>query len=177
MVPCHVYVIILESFWWALTLLCVSVQHRDPVIALHPSYSFSYAPGVVLEVHPDLWIDVRFYDGAEARVPREEVFKIPVQKFEKDVEYILKCEDQWVGQAVVARREETGVYQLGLFHIFIYKLVLWLYSLFNFLWYLVWHDWIWTLVYHMQEQWRHIWTYMIVYLGKKNWSFNILIWD
>ncbi len=88
-------------------------QAKDAVIALHPSYSFSYAPGVVLEVGADLWTQVRFYDGAQANLPREEVYKIPGKKFETDVAYIVRCEDQWVGQPVVARNEESGYFQLG----------------------------------------------------------------
>ena len=88
-------------------------QAKDAVIALHPSYSFSYAPGVVLEVGSDLWTKVRFYDNAEARLPREEVYKIPNLKLETDVAYIVKREDQWVGQPVVARNDETGFFQLG----------------------------------------------------------------
>ena len=83
------------------------------MIASHPSYSFSYAPAVILEVTSDLWSKVRFYDGAETSLPREEVYKIPSQKFESDVHYIVKCEDQWVGQPVVARNDDSGIYQLG----------------------------------------------------------------
>ncbi|CAH1267973.1 VWA3A [Branchiostoma lanceolatum] len=89
------------------------IQSGDPIIGLHPSYSFSYAPGVVLEVLPDLWTVVRYYDGAEAKVPREEVYKMVTEKFEKDVAYILQCEDSWVGHAVVARDDNDGAYHLG----------------------------------------------------------------
>ncbi|KAI8508392.1 von Willebrand factor type A domain, partial [Branchiostoma belcheri] len=88
------------------------IQSGDPIIGLHPSYSFSYAPGVVLEVLPDLWTVVRYYDGAEAKVPREEVYKMTAEKFEKDVAYILQCEDSWVGHAVVARDDSDGAYHL-----------------------------------------------------------------
>ena len=34
-------------------------------------------------------------------------------KFERDVQYILMLEDQWVGKAVVYRNKDTGTYQLG----------------------------------------------------------------
>ena len=86
---------------------------KDTVTALHPDYAFSYAPAVIKSIGEDLWSEVRFYDGTESRVPREEVFHIPTEKFELDVSYILRCEDQWVGQAVVARNDNTGIYHLG----------------------------------------------------------------
>lgn len=60
-----------------------------------------------------LWFTVRFYDGTEARLPREEVFRTRPDKFELDVAYIVKCEDQWVGKPVVARNNDTGLFQLG----------------------------------------------------------------
>ena len=86
---------------------------------MHPNYMFSYAPGVVTDVDSDLHMNVRFYDGAEARLPREEVYKIFPDKFEYDVAYILKCEEQWVGQAVVYRNDDTGVFQLGMYKIIV----------------------------------------------------------
>ena len=54
----------------------VYVQVGDSVIGLHPAYSFSYAPATVLKLFPDLWASVRFYDGEEAQLPREEMFHI-----------------------------------------------------------------------------------------------------
>ena len=89
------------------------VQANDAVVALHPNYSFSYAPGAVLDVSSDLWMTIRFYDGQEAHLPRDEVYRLPTEKFEFDVAYILKCEEQWVGQAVVARNDKTAMFQLG----------------------------------------------------------------
>nr|XP_006818317.1 PREDICTED: von Willebrand factor A domain-containing protein 3B-like [Saccoglossus kowalevskii] len=89
------------------------IKPNDPVIALHPSYSFSYSPGVVLNIYPDLWTHIRYYDGEEAKVPREEVYKTTADKFEDDVRFILQCEDSWVGQAVVARNDTDGKYYLG----------------------------------------------------------------
>ena len=58
-------------------------------------------------------INVRLYDGAESKVSREEVYKIHPEKFELDVRFIVKCEDQWVGQAVVAKNVQLGLFQLG----------------------------------------------------------------
>lgn len=93
--------------------LLLILQPKDAIIGMHPDYTFSYAPGVVIEVGSDLQTSVRFYDGTEHRLPREEVFRVPQDKFEYDVAYILKCEEQWVGQAVVARNDKTGLFQLG----------------------------------------------------------------
>ena len=39
-------------------------------MALHPSYTFSFAPGVVLKVETSDTLKVRFYDGAEATLVR-----------------------------------------------------------------------------------------------------------
>ncbi|XP_070554779.1 von Willebrand factor A domain-containing protein 3B-like [Ptychodera flava] len=89
------------------------LKRDDTVVALHPSYSFSYAPGVILNVYPDLWTHIRYYDGEEAKVPREEVYGIATEKFETNVGYILRCEDNWVSQAVVARNDSDGCYYLG----------------------------------------------------------------
>ena len=82
-------------------------------MALHPNYSFSYAPGVVLAVQSDNMIKVRLYDGTETQLPRDEVYFLDKNKFELDVKYIVLCEDQWVGKAVVYRNTATGTYQLG----------------------------------------------------------------
>ena len=58
---------------------------------------------------------VRLYDGAETQLPRDEVYFLDKNKFELDVQYIVRCEDQWVGKAVVYRNSDTGTYQLGMY--------------------------------------------------------------
>lgn len=57
---------------------------------------------------------VRYYDGIEAMVPREELYKLPPEKFEADCAYILACEESLVGQAVVARNDDDGTFHLGM---------------------------------------------------------------
>ncbi|XP_074651656.1 von Willebrand factor A domain-containing protein 3B-like [Tubulanus polymorphus] len=89
------------------------IQIKDTVIGLHPKYSYSYAPGVVLDVFPDLSLLVRFYDGIESHLLREDVYKIPTEKFDKDVKFIVECEEKWIGQAVIARNDDTGAYNLA----------------------------------------------------------------
>lgn len=87
------------------------------MVALHPDYSFSYAPGIVLKVYQNLEMKIRFYDGQvlEEKLPREEIYKLTQEKYEHDVNYIVQCETRWVGQAVVARDDRMGSYHLGNF--------------------------------------------------------------
>ncbi|XP_021341552.1 uncharacterized protein LOC110442323 isoform X2 [Mizuhopecten yessoensis] len=89
------------------------IQPKDAVVALHPHYNFSYAPGIVLEVYQDLHMKIRFYDGEESTLPREEIYKLTTEKFEHDVNYIIECETRWVGQAVVGRNDENGTYHFA----------------------------------------------------------------
>ena len=56
---------------------------------------------------------VRHYDGIESVVPREETYLITPEKFEKDCQYILAWEERLVGQAVVTRNEQDGMFHLG----------------------------------------------------------------
>ena len=95
--------------------LSLPTQPKDPVVALHPHYSFSYAPGIVLEVYQNLQMKIRFYDGEEDKLPREEIYKLTPEKFEQDVNYIIECETRWVDQAVVARDDRMGSYHLGIY--------------------------------------------------------------
>ncbi|KAJ8407275.1 hypothetical protein AAFF_G00278490 [Aldrovandia affinis] len=86
------------------------IKVEDPVIGAHPLYPGRYCPGVVLTVTEDLQTKVRYYDGSETLVSRERLFLIPAQKFEQDVAYALECEERWVGQPVVARRDHTATF-------------------------------------------------------------------
>jgi hypothetical protein len=56
---------------------------------------------------------VRFYDGREDVIPREEVYYITHDKFTADVEFIVRCEESLVGKAVVARNDSDGLFYLG----------------------------------------------------------------
>lgn len=56
---------------------------------------------------------VRHYDGIESVIPREETYLLTPEKFESDCLHILQCEESLVGQAVVARNEQDGMFHLG----------------------------------------------------------------
>ncbi|XP_028400268.1 von Willebrand factor A domain-containing protein 3B-like [Dendronephthya gigantea] len=90
-----------------------SITTNDAVIALHPNFSFSYAPGVVVNVNNDMLFSVRFYDGREDVIPREEVYYLSHEKFSAAVEFIVHCEERLVGMAVVARNDTDGLFYLG----------------------------------------------------------------
>ena len=70
-------------------------------------------PGIIIKIANNLSLLVRFYDGLEAIVNKEEVYKIPVFKFEYDVDIIVSLEKRWVGQTVIARNPYSFVYELG----------------------------------------------------------------
>jgi len=67
-----------------------------------------------MDVCCQLRIKVRFYDGEENVLTRDEVYKSWMEKHEHDVNYIVECETRWIDQAVVARDNDTGVYHFGM---------------------------------------------------------------
>jgi hypothetical protein len=89
------------------------IKIYDTVVALHPNYALNYAPGVVLKIASNSSVLIRFYDGFESIVNKDEVYKIPLVKFEYDVDNITSLENRWVGQTVIARNPFTYVYELG----------------------------------------------------------------
>ena len=56
---------------------------------------------------------VAFYDKRESEVAKDEVYLIPAEKYDYDVGNIVACEERWVGQVVVARNDDTGLFYLG----------------------------------------------------------------
>ena len=86
----------------------------DPVVALHPHYEFSYAPGQLVDISPDSnKLLVRFYDFVEHVVLRQEVYKLARIKFQMDINSIIELEKRWIGQTVVARNNFSNVYEMG----------------------------------------------------------------
>ena len=95
-------------------LLIYSIKIGDPVIALHPHYEFSYAPGQIIQIPGgQSKLMVRFYDYTEDLVHREEVFKLHILKFQHDVDYINNCESKWIGLNVLARNNDANTYTSG----------------------------------------------------------------
>ncbi|RNA04253.1 von Willebrand factor A domain-containing 3B, partial [Brachionus plicatilis] len=86
----------------------------DPVLATHPEYESSYAPGQVIDVSNDMkTYYVRFYDDEKANVSYNEIFKMHRIKFQFDINEILRLEKRWIGQKIIARNNNKRVYELG----------------------------------------------------------------
>lgn len=86
----------------------------DTVTALHPEFSYSYAPGKITGISADgFHFSVKFYDETEGFLPRHDVYHLAQAKHQQDVEYLRTRERAWVGEAVVARRDRDGVYVPG----------------------------------------------------------------
>ena len=87
----------------------LSLQPFDHVIALHPSYVFSYAPAVVKEAYPN-GVTVVFYDKTQHKLQLSELYRINRSKYRKVVEYIRNCENSSAKCVAIARNDNTGVY-------------------------------------------------------------------
>ena len=62
----------------------IVIKPGDHVIGLHPKYQYAYAPGRVVDVEQDGALNVEFYDGKVAVVPRVETYFITPLKFHSD---------------------------------------------------------------------------------------------
>ena len=104
---------LLSSLSLFLSLL-FNMQVGSTVVALHPDYASSYAPGHVTAIHttadPVLHYSVQLYDGSSSFLPRHEVYNLPPDKHKSDVEYLHSREKAWLGQEVTARSERNGFY-------------------------------------------------------------------
>jgi hypothetical protein len=84
------------------------------VIALHPEYEYSYAPGQVIKTGNDMSnVLIKFYDFIEKVVPSDQVFKLDKDKFQTVIDEIIRLEKRWIGKTVVARNNISHVYELG----------------------------------------------------------------
>jgi len=95
------------------TVANVNSQVGDTVLARHPHYKDTYAPGVVVRLGVDKLYQIRFYDGTEGFIRRSETHQVDPGRFEKMVDYILQLEQRWIDQTVVARFDPTGIYKIG----------------------------------------------------------------
>ena len=84
------------------------------MIALHPNYENSYAPGQVTKVSNDLQkIKVKFYDYVEATVNLDDMYALNHIKYQSDVAMIDRLEREKIGKNVVTRNSYTKNYELG----------------------------------------------------------------
>ncbi|XP_046557685.1 uncharacterized protein LOC124266891 [Haliotis rubra] len=82
------------------------------VLAPHPIYYWSYAPGRVVETL-DQHLTVRFYDNNQKNINRWDVYAARDRaKHDKDVAEIRQREKDWEGLEAFIR-DESGVYKLG----------------------------------------------------------------
>ena len=82
--------------------------------ALHPDYTYSYAPGTIVGISNDgLSFTVESYDTSQTVLPRHEVYRLPKTKHDSDVEFIRNREAEWVGVACVARNDSDGLFYPG----------------------------------------------------------------
>ena len=89
-------------------------QLGDYVTALHPDYTYSYAPGQIASIAADgLHFTVDLYDGSQTVLPRQEVYRLPESKHTSDVQYLKRKEQEWVGVACIARKDSDGLYYPG----------------------------------------------------------------
>lgn len=89
----------------------LKVEHT--VVAKHPNYQATYAPGVIVKISSDKVYLVRFYDGTEGIISKAEAHYVEPERFEKIVDFILNLEQRWIGETIVARDDHTGIYKLA----------------------------------------------------------------
>lgn len=84
------------------------------MVALHPYFEFSYAPGQIIQVSNDMdKFTVRFYDYVGSEVLSRDAYKLNHLKFQADVETINNLEKARIGKTVVSRNTFSNVYELG----------------------------------------------------------------
>lgn len=90
------------------------IQIDSTVVALHPDYAYSYAPGHVTAIHttvnPGPHYSVQLYDRSTTILPRQEVYNLPPDKYQSSVDYLQSREKAWIGQRVIARNDSDGLY-------------------------------------------------------------------
>lgn len=84
----------------------------DCVIAEHPSFTKSFAPGEIVRLHDDHFI-IKFYDSIECCADKYQIFKIPKFKYQTDINSIIQSEREWIGQKVVFRNSKKKIFEFG----------------------------------------------------------------
>ncbi|KAM5180643.1 von Willebrand factor A domain-containing protein 3B [Mantella aurantiaca] len=89
------------------------IKEGDCVVGPHPLLPGSYCPGVIIRSTPDLKVVIQFHDKSKVIAPREQVYLISPDKYERATAYILHCQERWVGQPVISRNDETGEFHIA----------------------------------------------------------------
>ncbi|RNA42166.1 von Willebrand factor A domain-containing 3B isoform X1 [Brachionus plicatilis] len=84
----------------------------DFVVAERPDFAQSFTPGQIVGICSDYLI-VKFYDSIEHQVERDSIYKIPLFKYQLDIDSIIEAERQWIGQKCVFRNSRTKLYETG----------------------------------------------------------------
>ncbi|XP_052795299.1 uncharacterized protein LOC128228179 isoform X2 [Mya arenaria] len=85
------------------------IQKDDHVIAPHPDYYCSYAPGHVIQVF-EKRVNVVFFDDRHERLKIKDVYKISQEQYHDDVITIKQCEEELKGADAVMLDNTTGKY-------------------------------------------------------------------
>ncbi|RNA18473.1 von Willebrand factor A domain-containing 3B-like [Brachionus plicatilis] len=87
----------------------------DTVLAEHPKFRFAYAPGEIrrLDQRQHKYI-VRFYDFSECLIEKHNLYKISREKFEYDIDSIIRLEKCWIGHEVLSYNHYTTKYEWGM---------------------------------------------------------------
>jgi len=96
-----------------LTNIGDELEVEETVIASHPHYQATYAPGVIVKKGLEKTYQVRFYDGTEGMIRKSETHRVEPERFENIVDFILQLEQRWIDENVIARDDKTGVYKIG----------------------------------------------------------------
>ncbi|XP_069057727.1 uncharacterized protein [Pleurodeles waltl] len=89
------------------------IQEGDAVVCPYPMIDVQYCPAEVLQDLPLMWLKVRYYDGTEGYVAREETYVISDTKKEEITAEIISQEESIIGRTVVARNDKDGLYYIG----------------------------------------------------------------
>lgn len=98
----------------SLTPIETELKVEDTVIASHPHYQATYAPGVIVkDALEQNQYQVRFYDGTEGIIRKSETHQVDPNRFESIVDYIISLEQRWINEKVIARDDTNGLYKIG----------------------------------------------------------------
>lgn len=83
-------------------------------MAEHPKFKFVYAPGEIrrLDRYQNKII-IRFYDFSECLIEQRKIYTINRDKFESDINSIIRLENAWIGHKVLTYNFYTKSYDWG----------------------------------------------------------------